>query len=108
MLKSTFLVPLRPPVPWYAGYTPIPPQWHIYFDRPLQPGTLDPANFDITHLNQDRVITSATAIGNRVDLRSNPAMPFTPPNGISYHATPPEIFNLDGLPAAPFVKLPFI
>ena len=71
------------------------------------PLPLTPGNFDVTYGDNDKHPFLAAVIENVVRITASPLPGFTPPNGISYHATPQEIFGDNGLPALPFVKFPF-
>jgi hypothetical protein len=65
-------------------------------------------NFDVTHGDKDYTPVTAEITDDFVEIKG-PILPgFTPPNGISYHAAPPELFGLTGEPVAPFAKIPFI
>lgn len=80
----------------------------MQFDQPLRPNGPAHANFAVTHANLDRVITGVRIVGDVLEIAADAGLTFLPPNGISYFATPPELFGLTGEPVAPFVKVPFL
>lgn len=53
-------------------------------------------------------MTGAAIVGKEVRLGAVGTGTFDAPNGITYFATPPQVFNLEGAPADPFLKIPFI
>lgn len=100
--------PPNPPAPLFAEFIGIGPTYRVHFDQDLLPGVTGFANYDVTHSDNDKIPNGATILGNVVSITGVADVTFTPPNGISYHATPPELFGLTGEPVAPFVKVPFI
>ena len=104
----TSLPPLEgPPIPLYCEYSALGPTYKVIFDCWLAPGALSLANFDLTYGDNDKVLTTAEIFQNEVRLQGTTDVTFSPPNGISYHATPEQIFGSNGLPTPAFVKLPF-
>jgi len=101
-------VPPDPPVPLYASVVSPGAIYRVYFDKPLQPRALTAASWEVTHQNLDRNPYSVSSTGYRVSLATADDVTFNPPNGISYDASPPELYGTNGYPVAPFVKVPFL
>lgn len=101
-------MPPNPPLPLYAEFIPLGASYRIIFDQDLLPGATVPGNYDITYNLLDRIPTNAAIVANRVHILAADDVTFAPPNGISYHAAPPELFGLTGIPVPPFFKIPFI
>lgn len=96
-----------PPEVLRCQFVPLGPRYDIIFDRWLVPRPLSPGNFDITYDFHRRVPSAANVFENTVRIAATDTLIVAPPDGISYHATPKQIFGDNGLAALPFVKFPF-
>lgn len=78
------------------------------FDKPLTPNPSSSLNWDVTEGILDHNVNLASAIGHQSRIFGVAGLGFTPPPGVSYHASPPDLVGLNGVPVAPFVKVPFV
>lgn len=97
-----------PPTPVSATFYAATNTWACIFDRPLQPGPLDPGNWTFRVGNNGYTATAATAAGSQVTGPATLSFPPPPsgPDAISYAATPADVLSVPGLPAAPFAYFP--
>ena len=81
----------------------------VTFDIPLLPGLSDIGNWIYHHPMQGGFAGTAAGVvaGNTLTIPMSRVLPIPdPPSRSDYLATPPDIFNLDGIPAAAFVNFP--
>lgn len=110
MRRSTFSPQLDPPVPVDGFYDPVFEAGWVDFDKPLNPASLDLANWFVRHSNVERDIwfAAVTPPGlNRVGLRGTAGAPNIGPDVVSY--SPPPFDVTAGprrVPAAAFADFP--
>lgn len=97
-----------PPLPLYAEVLSVGFQYAVVFDAPLEPDTLDPANWVVTHGRLDYPATVATSLGSVVTITVGPSSAGMSPDGISYAASPADLLGHNGVPVDPFFKVPFL
>lgn len=81
----------------------------VTFDIPLLPGLSDIGNWVYHHPMQGGFAGTAAGVvaGNTLTITMAQALPgFDPPSRCDYLGSPPDIFALDGTPAAAFVNFP--
>lgn len=100
-------MPPDPPEPLFAQVIVPGAVYRVQFNKPLQAGPLHFPNWEVTHLLEEWLPFAASAAARRVTIQTAFTGAFDAPDGISYLASPPDLFGVDGLPVAPFHKIPF-
>lgn len=97
-----------PPVPIAATLAFATGAWSVQFDKPLQPGVLAFANWTFVATATDWTATSAVAAGDTVSGAATSGG-FPPPGDVAnYAATPADVLDLEGRPAAAFINFPLV
>lgn len=96
-----------PPIPVRAEAHYPGPTYHVLFDQPLVVQPLVPGNWRVRHLGRRQDVSAAVVNGAYIDLATTPGPLVVPPDGVSYYAIPPDVVGLTGVPADPFLDLPF-
>ena len=78
------------------------------FDKPLVEAVVTFGNYTVTSNLEDFLPIGARVFGHRVRITGTSLASFTPPNGIAYSAAVPDLIGLNGIPVAPFAKIPFV
>lgn len=101
-------MPLRdPPVPILATWIGGPfPTLTVTFNHALNEGPLNLANWTADFVPNAYTATIVNAIGNTVVCTMAISGLGDPGNKCSYAAAPPDVLDLLGTPAAPFVDFP--
>lgn len=94
------------PLPTSATYDPHPRLVTVNFDRPLAPGSLNPANWTVVIASTAYTPTGAvTAAGSSVTWTAlGFGAPSPPGDVVNYLAAPPDLTGLTGDPVAPFAQ----
>lgn len=82
--------------------------WSCTFNKPLQPGVLNAANWSLRASDDTWSPSSASASGAVVSGASAIGFPDPGPDVIAYAAVAPDVISLQGLPAAAFLDFPMI
>lgn len=89
------------PVIATANFTTLTAQ--VTFDRPLQPGPLNTANWGFTCAGTRKVATSAASIGNNVNFTLGIGGSTDPnPDHVDYDPPPFDVIDTEGNPADAF------
>lgn len=92
-----------PPIPILADFDPGTGDWTCTFNKPLQPATLDFANWTIRALGFLRTTTAASSSGSVVSGTSVLGAADPGPDVISFTPPPFDVLDLEDRPAAAFV-----
>jgi hypothetical protein len=98
--------PPPPPVPILAVLNLGAGRWSLKFDQPLQVRTVSASNLNLRHNRFKRALFNIQITGPFVTGTFFTGSPTGPGSLIDYFATPEQIFNAGGVPAAPFADYP--
>lgn len=107
MRSSTFLPQLNPPAPTSAIYTGAPRKVEVFWDHALDPvGAIDKTNWAVVIDGIPAVITTATALADRVRLDLGLGGGLNGDNTVSYAPPPFDVVGTQGAPAPAFALFP--
>lgn len=95
-----------PPLPIAATLEFATGIWSVTFDKALQSGALNAANWDFIATDIDFTGLTAVAAGSVVSGTSAAGLGDIGPDAANYAAAPADVLSLTGLPAAAFVDFP--
>ena len=97
-----------PPNPLSATLEFATGDWSVLFDKALQAGVLNEANWTFFASGSPFLGDSATAAGNVVSGASTIGIPGPGDDVANYAAAPADVLSLTGLPAAAFTDFPLV
>lgn len=78
------------------------------FDKCLQPGAINTANWEVTRLGVPHLILTALAADKQVLMTGFPSGGPIPPDGTTYSPPPFDLIGVNEQPVAAFLDLPFV
>jgi len=105
-LSPSLEPPPPPPVPILAVLNIGASRWSLKFDQNLQVLPVSASNLNLRHNRFKRALFNIQIAGPFVTGTHLQGSPTGPGSLIDYFATPQQIFNAGGLPAAPFANFP--
>lgn len=110
-LRSTFSLPLSPPVPTAAWWFDSTTTMRVAFDQLLQPGTSATGNWEGCIQGAPRTLTqnpftTGTILHNTVTIPMLRGAICFGVDRVEYFATPPDVLGRTGVPVAPFSGFP--
>jgi hypothetical protein len=107
VLSTTFSAQHNGPAPLAAYLSQPTGLLTVTFDRPLRPGLSATTNWRAHYLSYRYTpIAPLVVAGTTVSGLTTPTLGGPPGPTVTYLATPPDVTDLAGLPAAPFTGYP--
>lgn len=101
------MLPLDPPLPIDAAHHAFPNRVVVTFDKPIQPGLLDPGNW---YWRWNNVVHDAaapcTAVGNTLVCTEGGGVGGIGDNEVNYAPPPHDVLSLTGTPTQAFTGFP--